>query len=164
MAPWLICYFIVTVFDIERKWLLMNNLAIILPLKSSLSGKFQRFNPIQDGVFWGCSRMRGAKSGPPSPHPFSKICHTYPTMMKLGSYTLPKEVPKTIWITWHTIGVLLTSAFFYRKLANFAISRNIPFRYIISNSFSFSRVFKDCFNKLGHNFDDVIKNGSPRPS
>ena len=35
---------------------------------------------------WG----RGQKN--PSP----KICHTYPTMMKLGSYTLPKEDPKNI--------------------------------------------------------------------
>ena len=25
-----------------------------------------------------------------------KICLTYPTMMKLGSYTLPKEDPKNI--------------------------------------------------------------------
>ena len=25
----------------------------------------------------------------------SKICHTCPTLMKLGSYTLPKEDPKT---------------------------------------------------------------------
>ena len=25
-----------------------------------------------------------------------KICHTYPTMMKLGSHTLPKEDPKNI--------------------------------------------------------------------
>ena len=25
-----------------------------------------------------------------------KICHTYPTMMKLDSYTLPKEDPKNI--------------------------------------------------------------------
>ena len=37
-------------------------------------------NSIQDGHFRGCSRMgRGAKR-PPLP----KICHTYPTMMKLG--------------------------------------------------------------------------------
>ena len=28
--------------------------------------------------------------------PLPKICHTYPTMMKLGSYTLPKEDPKDI--------------------------------------------------------------------
>ena len=34
----------------------------------------------------------GAKRHPPLP----KICHTYPTMMKLSSYTLPKEDPKNI--------------------------------------------------------------------
>ena len=32
--------------------------------------------------------------------PLSKICHTSPTMMKLCSYTLPKEDQKNIWI-WH---------------------------------------------------------------
>ena len=28
--------------------------------------------------------------------PLPKICHTYPTMMKLGSHTLPKEELKNI--------------------------------------------------------------------
>ena len=28
--------------------------------------------------------------------PLPKICHTYHTKMKLGSYTLPKEGPKNI--------------------------------------------------------------------
>ena len=39
------------------------------------------FNPIQDGHFCGCSQMgvRGKKV------PLPKICHTYPTMMKLGT-------------------------------------------------------------------------------
>ena len=43
------------------------------------------FNPIQDGLFWGCSRIGGGgcKKTPPLP----KICHTYPTMMKLGIVT-----------------------------------------------------------------------------
>ena len=43
-------------------------------------------NPIQDGLFRGCSRMRGAGGGgrTKSPH-LSKICHTYPTLMKLGT-------------------------------------------------------------------------------
>ena len=31
--------------------------------------------------------------GPKRPD-LPKICHTYPAMMKLGSYTLPKEDPK----------------------------------------------------------------------
>ena len=38
------------------------------------------FNPIQDGHFRGCSRTAGAKKAP-----LPKICHTYPTMMKLGT-------------------------------------------------------------------------------
>ena len=40
------------------------------------------FNPIQDGLFRGCSRMGGG-AGKKSPLP--KICRTYPTMMKLGT-------------------------------------------------------------------------------
>ena len=37
-------------------------------------------NPIQDGQFRGCSRMGGDKKAP-----LPKICHTYPTIMKLGT-------------------------------------------------------------------------------
>ena len=39
---------------------------------------------------WGAHGLGGPKSPPPPP----KICLTYPTMMTLGSYTLPKEDPK----------------------------------------------------------------------
>ena len=40
------------------------------------------------------------------------------------TYTLPKENLENIWITWHTPWALLTSGFFHRKSANFAMSRN----------------------------------------
>ena len=40
----------------------------------------QNINPIQDGLFRGCSRMGG-----PFWAPLFKICHTYPAMMKLGT-------------------------------------------------------------------------------
>ena len=53
------------------------------------------------------------------------ICHTFPTMIKLGSYTLPQEDPKNIWITWHTPRLPLTSAFFHRKSGNFVTSRKV---------------------------------------
>ena len=49
------------------------------------------FNPIHDGLFWGCSQMKG---GGAKRLPLPKICHAYPTMMKHGSYTSPKEDPK----------------------------------------------------------------------
>ena len=42
------------------------------------------FNPIQDGVFRGCSRIGQGWVGAKRPT-LSKICHTYPTMMKLGA-------------------------------------------------------------------------------
>ena len=46
---WFVCFlflFFAILFYIERKRLLMRNVAPILPLKSKLSGKFQRFNAI----------------------------------------------------------------------------------------------------------------------
>ena len=49
------------------------------------------FNPIQDGLFRGCSRMGGSLFG----SPLFKICHTYPTMMKLGTVIpYPKKIQK----------------------------------------------------------------------
>ena len=50
MAPCLVCYFIVISFYIDRNWLLMRNLATILPLKSKLYGKFQCFNAINGNI------------------------------------------------------------------------------------------------------------------
>ena len=37
-------------------------------------------NPIQDGIFWGCSRMTGCLFAP-----LPKICDTYHTIIKLGT-------------------------------------------------------------------------------
>ena len=47
-----------------------------------LSCRWYYFNPIQDGHFRGCWRM-GGEGGKRSPLP--KICHTYPTMIKLDT-------------------------------------------------------------------------------
>ena len=56
---------------------------------------------------------------------------------------------------------------FSPEIANFAISRNTDidwFWYIISNSFNFCSVFKDCLRKYGYNFDDGSKNDYAWPS
>ena len=42
--------FFVILLYIERKWLLMRNLVTILPLKSKLSGTFQRFNVVDRSI------------------------------------------------------------------------------------------------------------------
>ena len=77
------------------------------------------FNSMQDGLFRGILRMGRAKYPPPS-----KICHTYPTMMKLGTVIPYLKKIKNIWIRWHTPWVPLTWASFHQKSANFAWSRN----------------------------------------
>ena len=71
MTAYLICYFIVILFYIEKRWLLMRNLATILPLKSKLCGKFQLFNAI-DG------RIEMLKNSWNSKNPFKmKNCTTF---------------------------------------------------------------------------------------
>ena len=82
------------------------------------------------------------------------------------SYTLPKEDPKNIWLTWHTPWVLLTPACFHRKSVNFTISGNkmyIAYWYIIPSVFNLFWVSKGFSNKPGCSFDDVRKNGYSRP-
>ena len=98
--------------------------------------------------------------------PLPKICHTYPTMMKLRIVILYlKKIQKLyksrdtpLEFCWHQH--LFTGN--QQILLYQEIQLQIPFRYIISNSSNFSWVFKDCFNKHGDN--DLSKYGYPRPS
>ena len=82
------------------------------------------------GLF-GAAHGWGAKKAP-----LPKICHTYPAIMKLGT-VIPylKKTQKNIWIMWHTLWVLLTSAFFHRKSANFAILENTAIDCILVHNF-----------------------------
>ena len=86
------------------------------------------------GLFGASYRWEGAKSSLPPPPP--KICHTYSTIMKLGT-VIPylKKTSKNISITWHTFWILLTSAFFHWKSVNFAISENTDIDCILVHNF-----------------------------
>ena len=55
---------------------------------SNLTGK--RVNPIQNGHFWGCSRMEGAKRSPPS----KILSHISCNDETWHNHTLPKEDKK----------------------------------------------------------------------
>ena len=46
------------------------------------------------GIFGGAHGWR--EGGGAKRLPLPDVWHTYPTMMELGSYTLPKEDPKNI--------------------------------------------------------------------
>ena len=76
---------------------------------------------------WGWST-----NAPPAP---PKMCHTYRAMMKLDSYTLPKEDPKKYIIHVTQPRVLLKSAFFHRKSAAFVTSRNPDIDCILMHNF-----------------------------
>ena len=89
-----------------------------------------KFNPIHVGPFRGCSRMgEGGQKGP-----LPKIFHTYPTMMKLPYL---KKIQKIYESRDTLLEFCLTSAFFDRKSANFAISRNTDIDYILIHNFKF---------------------------
>ena len=66
----------------------------------------------------------------------------------------------------HLLSKICTLAFkvFQQILIYQEIQIQIAFCYIIFDSFNFSWVVKDFFNKPDYNFDDVSKNGYPRPS
>ena len=83
------------------------------------------FNPIQMGLF---GTANGWREGKNLSH-ISCYNETWP------SYTLPNEDPKNMWTTWLTTWFLLTSVFFHRKSANFAISRYTDIDCILIHSF-----------------------------
>ena len=80
--------------------------------------------PYSGWGFLGLLTDEGTKAPPPhgwgggrQKTPLLKICHTYPTMIKLLGTVISylKKIQKNIWITWHTLWVLLTSAFFTKN-------------------------------------------------
>ena len=73
------------------------------------------------GIF-GAAHGEGGQKGSSSLKSVTHICYNDEIW---HSYTLLKEDPKIILTMWHIPSVLLTSAFFHRKSANFVISRNI---------------------------------------
>ena len=114
---------------------LFSQLTVIVSFweKFPIRDIWQSLNPIEDRLFRGCSRMGEGQKGPPSLKSVTHILQWW----NLASYTLPKEDPKNIWITWHTPWILLTSIFFHLKPANFAISRNTDIDCILMHNFHF---------------------------
>ena len=60
-------FFLSILFYNERKWLLMRNLAVILPLKCKFSGQFQRFDATDKSI--KIEMLFPTSHVPPSPTP-----------------------------------------------------------------------------------------------
>ena len=88
---------------------------------------FLRMNHISDGSFRGCSRMMGGGGGGRKKAPVPKICHTYPTMMKLQTHIPYLKKIQKIYKSYDT---LLTSADsnFLPKISNFCYIEKHKYR------------------------------------
>ena len=126
MAPWLICCLFFTLLYIERKWLLMRNLATVLPLKSKLSGKFQRFNAVNGSMeilinswisktiklkwtslkhFKQWAALRKLFSPPPLHPPLHQIKASYVTEIKFSFAVLREYIFRITecWVRWGSL-------------------------------------------------------------
>ena len=81
--------------------------------------------------------------------PLPKICYTYPAMVKLCTV-----------IPYKTHHLSSPNKCCYIKIYRYKLHFNTKF--LIQNSFHFSWLFKDFFNKHSWSFDDVSKNDYPR--
>ena len=92
----------------------------------------------------------------------TKICHTSYNDETWHSYIYLKKIQK-IYESRDTPFEFYWRQHFFTENQQMLLCQEmqiyIAFWYIVSNSFKFSQVFKDCFNKYGYNFDDVNKNG-----
>ena len=100
--------------------------------------------------------------------PLPKTCLTYPALMKFGT-VIPylKKIQKMYESrdTYHES--CWRQKFFtgnQQILQYQEINAEIAFWSNIFNSFNFSWVFKDCFNKKSYTFADISKNGYRRPT
>ena len=101
-------------------------------LFNKIHGLFD-FNHIQDGSFWGCSRMGVGAKRPPLP----KICHTYPTMMKLFNWctVMPylKKIQKLYHVTPPMSPVDISS--FSLEISKFGYIRKYMYRLYFDRKF-----------------------------
>ena len=83
----------------------------------------------------------GKREGGGKMTPFLTILHTYPAMANLGTViTYLKKIKKIINHVTHPLGSAYI-AFFQRKSAAFAISRNTGINCILIHNFSFFQLF-----------------------
>ena len=123
----------------EKKWLCQN---VHLPSIWSFCLQLQLFidlfsvNPIQDGLFWGCSRMgRGLfASPPPSLKSATQILQWWHSSTLAQFYLTKGRSKKYTNHVTHSLSFADISIFL-RKSANFATSRNTRIDWILIRNF-----------------------------
>ena len=114
-------------------------------------------NSIQDGTFRGCSRMVGGGGGRVQKgRALKTVTHILQWWNSAQLYLRQRRSKKYVNHVTHPLSYADISHqdVFTR---NQEIDLQIPFWYIISDSFKVFWVFKDWFRKHGYNLDDVSK-------
>ena len=100
--------------------------------------------------------------------PLLKICCAYLSMMKMDIVVLYLQKIQKTFESRETPTEFCWHQNFFTRNQQILLYQEIQiwtrFLNIISNSFNIFWFFKKCFNKDDNNFDDVSKNGYPRPS
>ena len=108
--------------------------------------RYYFFDPIQAGLFWGYSWMEGGGGGEGRP-PLPKICHTYPTMMKLGKLYLTQRRCKKY---MNHVTHLLSSAeisIFSPEISKFCYIKKDRYRLYFDTKFLFILTFLESLYK-----------------
>ena len=94
---------------------------------------------------------------------FSKICHTYPTLLKLDIVILYQKKIQKIHKARDTPLEFCWHHHFFTKNQQFLVYQEIQvfvaFWCINSRLFNFLGVSKGCFSKYSETFDDISKSG-----
>ena len=103
-------------------------------LTMSSNPSYFSLNPIHYGLFQGCSRM--GRGGGGKKRPLPKICHTYPTMMKIDTIIPYLKKIQNIYESCDTLPEFCWHQhFFTEKPVNFAILRNTDIDWILIHNF-----------------------------
>ena len=138
---------------------------IIFPRSLSSKSVAWRLTLFRMG-FFGTAHQCGVLGDLAKSCPFSKICRTYPTTMKLATVIpylrkiqkIYKSRDMSLELCWH-------QDFFIRNQKILLYQEiQISFWYIIFNSFKFFWVFQGCLSKYDNSFDNVNRNAYARPS
>ena len=126
------CFLLLDCLVSEKHWTNSNYIYKIWKVYVYSPLVFLSINPIQDGHFQSCSRdgkVRGAKRSPS----LKSVTHIL-KWWNLAVIPYLKKIQK-IYESRDTPWVLLTSAFFQRKSANFVTSRNTDIYCILVHNF-----------------------------
>ena len=122
------CSYLLKVFNLFRKnWGHIGYFELIW----KISCPYSLINPIQDGLFWDCSRKGGGGKKTLLP----KICHTYPAVMNLGAVIPFLKKFQKLYESHETPLVFCWHRHFLPKISKFCYIKKYRYRFHLHTKF-----------------------------